>query len=110
MELQNREMSYSQMAKVMSGDPSGPMNKTLVENRLNSIQQQKYQYYEGTSSVVGSPFGPNGYKNRKFTSPNFISNSIFYEHSKNLALTKEEMYKTTTGMHHSLSYDKLLTK
>jgi len=98
-----RELPYTHMAKAMSFDPSGPMDKTLIENRLNNIKQQKYQYYEGSSGVVGSPFRSNGYKNQNFTSPSFVSNSVFYEHSKNLSLPKEQMYQTTNRLHHSYS-------
>ncbi|CAI2362425.1 unnamed protein product [Moneuplotes crassus] len=96
------------MAKAMSGNPSGPLNKTYVENRLNKIEQQKYQYYDGSSSIVGSPFYPNGKRNSQFTSPNFISNAVFYEPSTNLSLPKDQMYKTTTGMNHSASCDRLM--
>ena len=108
MEPPRKNMSYSQMAKAMSGDPSGPMNKTFVENRLNQIEQQKYQYYDGNSGVVGSPYFPNGKRNEQFTSPNFVSNAVFYEPSKNLSIPADQMYKTTTAMSHSHSCDRIM--
>ncbi|CAI2362464.1 unnamed protein product [Moneuplotes crassus] len=101
-------LSYSQMAKAIDGESAGPLSKTYVENRLNKISQQKYQYYQGSSSIVGAPYCPNGQKNNKFASPSFISNSIFYEPGRNLGIPKDQMYKTTTGLNHSASYDKLL--
>ena len=107
MELENaKEQSYIELANAIR--PENPvMDKTLVEQRLSKIKQQKYQYYDGNSRVIGSPYKLAGVKNPKFTSPNLTSNAVFYEHSPNLGLSKEDMYKTTANLSHSNSMDNL---
>ena len=107
MEGENKELTYTEVAKAIRPDTKGPINKTLVENRLTTIKQQKYQYYEGHSNVIGSPYKPNGARNPNFTSPNFLSNSVFYEKIPSLGLSKNDMYKTTTNLLHSSSFEKL---
>ena len=108
MDTNNRkELTYTQVANAIRPDAKGPINKTLVENRLNLIQPQKYQYYDGPSNVIGAPYFTNGARNSNFTSPSFLSNAIFYEPSTNLGLKKQDMYKTSTNLLHSNSFDKL---
>jgi hypothetical protein len=102
-----KDLTYTQVANALRPDAKGPINKTLVENRLNMIQPQKYQYYDGPSNVIGTPYYTNGEKNTNFTSPSFLSNAIFYEPSSNLGLKRQDMYRTTTNLLHSNSFDKL---
>lgn len=102
-----KDLTYTQVANAIRPDAKGPIHKTLVENRLNMIQPQKYQYYDGPSNVIGAPYYTNGARNSNFTSPNFLSNAVFYEPSSNLGLKRQDMYKTTTNLLHSNSFDKL---
>lgn len=63
MEFGNhKDLTYTEVANAIRPDAKGPINKTLVENRLNHIQQQRYQYYDGKSDVIGSPYQYNGVK------------------------------------------------
>jgi hypothetical protein len=108
MEVSNhKDLTYTEVANAIRPGTRGPINQTMVEHRLSNIRQQKYQYYGGDRSVTESPFKPNGVRNQNFTSPNFLSNAVFYEPSKNLGISKHDMYKTTTNMLHSSSFDKL---
>lgn len=109
MENQNpRELTYTEVANAIRPDAKGPIHKTFVENRLVNIKQQKYQYYKGSSSIIGSPYKPNGVRNPNFTSPNFLSNAVFYEAMPSNGLSSNEMYQTTTNLLHSRSHDRLL--
>lgn len=101
MEVENNgNLSYADVASLIRPEQKGPIHKTIVENRLTHIKQQKYQYYDGCSNVVGSPYKQNGVKNSNYTSPNFMSNAVFYDRSSNMALSNAEMYKTTTNLLH----------
>jgi len=40
----------------------GPLPGILLEKKIISTVPQKYQFYEGRSSVIGSPFNENGAK------------------------------------------------
>ena len=57
--------------------------------------------------MVGSPFEQSGKKNQNYTSPSFVSNAIFYEHSPNLSLSKKDMYTTTNRLNQSKSVGRL---
>ena len=76
-----------------------------MENRFDNLKPQKYQYYEGIRPRIN--YKPNGVRNANFTSPNFLSNSIFYKPSKNLGLNKNEMYLTTNTLSQCYSFDRL---
>ena len=104
----SRELTYTEVANAIRDGARGPIHKTYVENRLINIKQQKYQYYKGSSSVIGSPYKANGIRNPNFTSPSFLSNAVFYEVSASHRLPENEMYLTTTNLLHSHSYDRLL--
>lgn len=105
----NKQLTFTELANAIRPNDRGPIDKTIIENRLGGIKQSLHQYYEGNSRVIGSPYKPTGYKNPQFASPSLISNAVFYEHSPNLGLSKQEMYKTTSNMFHSNSYDRLQT-
>jgi hypothetical protein len=99
-----KEISYNEHEGFMKYKVHDPVYN---QNRITNITPQKYQYYKGCSNALGSPFLGYGKKNNDFTSPNFVSNSIFYEHSKNLGLKKDDMYTTTNKLHQSKSVEHL---
>lgn len=84
----------------------GPLSRTAVERKMISRTPQKYQYYDGNSAVVGSPFDNRGKRNKNFVTKNFISNSVFYNHQKD-GYDRNNMYTTTNGFHLSKSVERM---
>ena len=83
------------------------MPGTLLEEKLRKSTPQKYQFYDGKSNVIGSPFEAPGKRNQNYTSYSFVSNAIFYDHQSNLGLKPGEMYITTNKLAQSKSMERL---
>ncbi|CAI2360035.1 unnamed protein product [Moneuplotes crassus] len=82
-----------------------PLPPSIIEQKVERLTPQKYQYYDGNSAVVGSPFNETGSRNNDFTSKSFVSNSIFYEHHKPGYATSD-MYLTMSNLHQSRSVER----
>lgn len=98
------EISYNEHEGFIKPKVNDPV---YAQNRLFQITPQKYQYYDGCSNAIGSPFINYGKKNNNYTSMSFVSNAVFYEHSPNLGLNKDDMYTTTNKLHQSKSVERL---
>lgn len=85
----------------------GPVYGTVMEDKFRRISPQKYQYYDGKSNIIGAPFKADGRRNSNFTSLSFVSNAVFYEHAKNLEMSKKDMYTTTNALVQSKSVERL---
>ena len=99
-----KEISYNEHEGFVRSKVHDPVYN---QNRITKITPQKYQYYDGRSNAVGTPYLYYGKKNPNFTSLNFVSNSIFYEPSKNLGIHANDMYTTTNKLHQSKSAERL---
>lgn len=101
------EISYQEHEHWVKPIRRGPVEGTYVENKMNNVTPQKYQYYDGRSGVIGAPYEQSGKRNQSYTSLSFVSNAIFYDHSPNLGLGIDDMYTTTNKLVQSKSVERL---
>ena len=101
------DISYQDYDRPARPVRRGPIPGTMMEEKINRITPQKYQYYDGASRVIGSPYEQPGRRNNNYTNLSFVSNAVFYEPSKNLGLGKEDMYTTTNNLYQSKSVGRL---
>ena len=78
--------------------PINPGRKTqidppFIEDRFSKTQVQPLVCYDQYRNI-DSPYR-GGAKNLRYSSPNYISNAVFYDQTSNLSQDRAEMYKTT---------------
>jgi hypothetical protein len=102
-----QEISNQEYEHFVKPTRRGPVDVRYVENKMNNVSSQKYQYYDGRSAIIGAPYEQNGARNKSYTSLSFVSNSVFYELGNNLSCVKDDMYTTTNKLEQSKSAERL---
>lgn len=75
------------------------IDAAIIEDRFKKTLTEPLVCYNNLRAI-DSPYR-GGEKNLRYSSPNYISNALFYDQTSNLSITKNEMYQTTSQSYHT---------
>ncbi|CAI2383920.1 unnamed protein product [Moneuplotes crassus] len=99
-----KQKSSSELGKANPGSQT-KIDPPFIEERLNHMYSQPLTCYDNGNGIA-SPY-KDGAKNLRYSSPNQVSNIVFYDQTNNLSLKKSEMYVTTSQREYSSPRKKL---
>jgi hypothetical protein len=78
---------------------STQIDAATIEDRFKKTLTGPLVWYD-KQRALDSPYR-GGEKNLRYSSPNYISNVLFYDQTSNLSISKNEMYQTTSQSYHT---------
>ena len=90
----SRKMEYpSHILPSKDESRHGKLDEVFIEDRFTRTVKQPHKWYEHRATI-DSPYR-DGAKNLNYSTPNQVSNVVFYDQNTNFSSNKQEMYRTS---------------